>query len=978
LWPKGSGEIGNPITISAYGTGARPVIDGNYAVAPVLTIKDQNYWMFDNLEIKNSIGLGLFVDGSPGTDVYGFTITNLYVHDGGLNDGQHLILIGQYENHSVHDVLIDNVEASNGWRGIEIGGKCCNNPAVRSTNIIIRNAKVHDVQSDGILVASTNNALIEQSVVYNTGIMTTKKGHTPNGLWTWDCDDCIVQFNEVYESHSPKGDGGAFDIDYYNHRNVVQYNYGHDNDAYCVAIYGGASDDVTTNNVIRYNICSNDGRKGWNPGIYITAKRGGSVQDTFFYNNTVYWNPVNMTGQYAIHITSMDDGLAVNNTNIYNNLIYSTSPNLVSIEADAEQQNLDNNLYWYIGADSPNFKQGDLYYDSLSAWQAGTGKDMHSIYADPQLNDPTYHEFGFPTTSFTLQDGSPAINAGADLVALGIVTSMGTQDFFGNPLPVGAYDIGAYEYPLFSVIPTDNGVSVTKTPTPLPQTSTPTGSIPTPTPVASYFVDCSAVTNGTGTQVSPWNNLDNINGRTFVAGEQILFQRGTTCTGQLWPKGSGVSGNPIIISTYGTGARPIIDGNNAASPVVTIKDQSYWTFDSLEIKNSTGLGLFIDGNPGTDVYGFTITNLYVHDGGLNDGQHLILIGQYKNHSVHDVLIDNVEASNGWRGIEIGGKCCNEPEIRSTDITIRNVNVHDVQSDGILMASTKNGLIEHSVVANSGMMTELQNHTPNGLWTWDCDDCMVQFNEVYESHSPSVDGGAFDIDYYNHRNIVQYNYAHDNDNYCVAVFGGNANDVTLDSVVRYNICSNDVRDGSQGAGAVVIFIWAGGGIRNTFIYNNTIYYNPANTAPAINIGSRGDRGIQDTYLYNNIVYSTCPNLVRIFSPPNQLSLDHNLYWYLGPGEPNFSLNSTTYTNFSAWQTGTGKDMHSIYADPLLNDPKYHEFGFPTTSFTLQDESPAINAGVDLAALGIVTSMGMQDFFGNPLPVGAYDIGAYEHP
>jgi hypothetical protein len=63
---------------------------------------------------------------------------------------------------------------------------------------------------------------------------------------------------------------------------------------------------------------------------------------------------------------------------------------------------------------------------------------------------------------------------------------------------------------------------------------------------------------------------------------------------------------------------------------------------------------------------------------------------------------------------------------------------------------------------------------------------------------------------------------------------------------------------------------------------------------------------------------------------------------------------------------------------LNDPKYHEFGFPTTSFTLQDESPAINAGVDLAALGIVTSMGMQDFFGNPLPVSAYDIGAYEHP
>ena len=221
--------------------------------------------------------------------------------------------------------------------------------------------------------------------------------------------------------------------------------------------------------------------------------------------------------------------------------------------------------------------------------------------------------------------------------------------------------------------------------------------------------------------------------------------------------------------------------------MVTIKDQNYWTFDSLEVRNSTGLGLYVDGSPGADLHGFTLTNLYVHD----------------------VLIENVEASFGWRGIEIDGKCCNDPEIRSTNIIIHNAIVHDVQSDGILMASKNNGLIEHSAVSNSGLMTELQNHTPTGLWTWDCDDCTVQFNEVYESHLPSVDGGAFDIDYFDHRNIVQYNYAHDNDNYCVAVFSGNAIDVTLDKIVRYIICSNDVRDGSQGAGAIVIFIWAGG-------------------------------------------------------------------------------------------------------------------------------------------------------------------------
>jgi hypothetical protein len=519
---------------------------------------------------------------------------------------------------------------------------------------------------------------------------------------------------------------------------------------------------------------------------------------------------------------------------------------------------------------------------------------------------------------------------------------------------------------------------------PVPTTSPQASPSPSPAPTLIqysgpiYYVDCSATANGDGSPENPWNTLDTVNARTFVAGDQILFKRGTTCTGQLWPKGSGVSGNPIIVSAYGTGERPIIDGNYTVAPVVTIKDQNYWTFDSLEIRNSTGKGLYVDGSAGADLYGFTLTNLYVHHGGMNDEQHLILVGGYKNHSVHDVLIDGIEASDGWRGIEIGGKCCNDPSIRSTNVVIRNTTVHDVQSDGILLASTNNGLIEHSVVSNSGLMTELQNHTPNGLWTWDCDDCIVQFNEVYESHSPSVDGGAFDIDYFNHRNIVQYNYAHDNDNYCVAVFGGNANDVTLDSVVRYNICSNDVRDGSQGAGAIVIFIWSGGGIRNTFIYNNTIFYNPANAAPAISIGSRGDIGIKNTNIFNNIIYSTSPNLIRAFSPPGQLHMDHNLYWYVDSGEPYFSLNGSTYTGFSAWQTGSGLDVHSLYIDPLLNDPAYHGIGFPITSFTLQTGSPAINVGVDLVALGLQVSMGTRDFFGNPIPVGAYDVGANEYP
>jgi F5/8 type C domain-containing protein/parallel beta helix pectate lyase-like protein len=497
----------------------------------------------------------------------------------------------------------------------------------------------------------------------------------------------------------------------------------------------------------------------------------------------------------------------------------------------------------------------------------------------------------------------------------------------------------------------------------------------------TYYVDCSAATNGNGTQASPWNNLSTVNGTSFAAGDQILFKRGTTCVGQLWPKGSGVSGNPITVSAYGTGARPAINGNNAVAPVVTIKDQNYWTFDNLEIKNSTGLGLYVDGSNGADLYGFTLTNLYVHHGGMNDGQHLILVGLYQGHSVHDVLIDNVEASNGWRGIEIGGKCCNIPASRSTNITIRNANIHDVQSDGILMASSNNALAEHNLVSNTGLMTTLQNHTPNGLWTWDCDNCTVQFSEVYASHLPSWDGGAFDIDYFNHNNIVQYNYGHDNDAYCVAVFGGDGQDITTNNVVRYNICSNDARDGTyeeKRQGGIYMTVWSRGSIQDSYIYNNTIYWNPAGAYSAIklfNIWHGQD--ILNTNIYNNIIYSASPNLVNVNNYTSQMHMNYNLYWYTGAGNPNFLWSGTNFTSFSSFKAGSGQEANGLYVNPLLNDPTYHSNGFPTTSFTLLSGSPAINAGANLVALGLQTSMGTRDFFGNTIPQGgAYDIGAHE--
>jgi hypothetical protein len=304
--------------------------------------------------------------------------------------------------------------------------------------------------------------LIENNVAYNTGNVKTKDAGTPNAIWTWSCKDCIIQFNEAYLSHSPAVDGGAFDIDYPAENNIIQYNYGHDNDSYCVAVLGAANSG-TINSTVRYNICSNNCQEADSPDgsssrfgeFDLFTWDGGWLDGVAIYNNTVYWNPWDGAAWPAFCNGCIDGWPATlkgTRPNFFmNNIIYSTSPNLVFSLASGNMK-LDNNIYWYTGEGDPMFAYGgETYaeatrYTSLAAYQQGSGQDTHSQYINPLLNDPTSHANGMPTTAFTLLPGSPAVDAGADLLALGLVPDMGVQDFYGNSIPVGAYDIGAHEF----------------------------------------------------------------------------------------------------------------------------------------------------------------------------------------------------------------------------------------------------------------------------------------------------------------------------------------------------------------------------------------------------------------------------------------------------------------------------------------------------------------------------------------------------
>ena len=116
---------------------------------------------------------------------------------------------------------------------------------------------------------------------------------------------------------------------------------------------------------------------------------------------------------------------------------------------------------------------------------------------------------------------------------------------------------------------------------------------------------------------TPWQTLANVNATTFAAGNQILFAKGGAWSGALTPQGSGSSGNPIVVSSYGTGAMPIIAGGGAAA-AVKLYDQHDWTVQNLEITNTAATaspraGVYVQNDTTGILHGIHLVGNNIHD-----------------------------------------------------------------------------------------------------------------------------------------------------------------------------------------------------------------------------------------------------------------------------------------------------------------------------------------------------------------------------
>ena len=498
----------------------------------------------------------------------------------------------------------------------------------------------------------------------------------------------------------------------------------------------------------------------------------------------------------------------------------------------------------------------------------------------------------------------------------------------------------------------------------------------------------------------PFKNLGKINSITFSAGDKIKFKNGDSWKGYLKIRGSGSSGSPIVIDSYGnSNSKPVIDGHGYQASVF-LQNVEYIEINNLELKNEAShrksdgtLRLMDDSNRnGMDerfgilvlrfgagkninhikVSNVKISNIYPTPSN-KDNKHKgygIRFESYNDGDINyydGITIDNVDISlTGHYGIHIVNRMNGaQADYYHRNIKITNSKFYDTGGSGIVMARSKNILVENSEFTGTGSTKDSRMwERGSGLWTYTCNDAVIQKNIFENAYGPQDSFGAH-IDWGCERVVVQYCLSKNNFGGFVEILGEN-----LNCGYRYNISIGDgTRTGAHNGKIFWVSDFAGTnrrvGSKNNFIYNNTVYVPSTNpvTGQAMSPDLLIRENTEETYVYNNLIYISSGAKMNILTN-NDMDL-------------NFFRNNLYFGNVTI-DNNTAFEHHSseIMVDPKLVNPGSED----PNDYKLKSDSPAIGKGILINgsnnSSNFIQNNGGRDYFGNPVSNSEKpNIGAY---
>jgi hypothetical protein len=971
--------LGSSATLTIQGsneilTAPAPILTANSERA-VLRIKELSYITVNNLQVNMPAGSTAFIGVSIMNTGDHISITNCNFN---MTPGTSTLMgamvasahpTSLLEEGAFTDLTFNGNTSTGGGYGVSCNGLT----AGSATGIVVTNNTINGTNSNAVYLQNTNGVLVANNNINfaaSNGIQLAQAGNI-NGVVRDNFVSCTnptntLTFRGIYFFGNTPG-----------------------------------SPNKAINNVIRNMNAPNGDIIG------IGVRTAGAE----LYFNTVILDLPAGTSDFTV---GYDEELSNLNTLLRNNIFYITRAAsdytaAIAMTGTANPTSINSNFNVFYTANGANVavqKSNPVTaYATLANWQSASGGDANSFQTDPQFQAGT----AIPQSGVINGQGTPIAGITTDI--LGTVRS--------NPPDPGAYefsppsgDAAITDYvlpalphcastldvifeltnaggdPLTSVTInwTVNGVPQTPvnwtgTLASGASTNVLLGNIPV-APATFYDFTATASSPNGGVDINPANDsftyldfsmgyqgvitinagapVSPTNSQTFQSLADRLSLYGVCAAVTINVMNGPYTEQVVFNAIPGTSstARVTLNGNNQLlqffpaianfDHILQLNGVNYMNVENLRVTSlhpTQGRGIHITNDASkivlnnNEVTVSTINDASTTFGIIISGENWLLDGSLSD----SVIITGNKVTGGYSAIQLSGEHWTQPLTR---MRVEGNIVLDWYGFGVYLSYTNNAIVRSNVIrrptrVNSGSdaVTPAGITIPAGSLGF-----MLDKNRIYDLHlampgTPTISRG---------------------------VYVSGTTTAPTSGTIQNNLIYGMTNDGAQYG---IQQNSVNGPIN---IYHNTIVLNSANGASTSNTNAINMSRFEPqfgTAIRNNIFVVTRggTGIKRIFDIDDAGSVftsNNNIAWLNAPGGTQTfgQVGSTTYTTFTDWQTGTGKDLNSLFADPLFVSPPTGNF---TPSLFLADGTMmgTTSVGVLDDILGVVRSA-------NP------DAGAFE--
>lgn len=196
------------------------MINANGVDSVAVHLKNQSHWIIRDLEITNKAEVrsntyrwGILIENRNRALVSNIQILNNVIHDvtgsfhfygtksPHMNGGIAAVVFGSGATDKFDQIRIEgNLVYNAGRTGIVVWDQYWNGAGQASTQVVIRQNTVRDIDSDGILVYGCDGAILEHNLADKCGSYVESAENAFNGscaIWATRGANCVVQFNEA-------------------------------------------------------------------------------------------------------------------------------------------------------------------------------------------------------------------------------------------------------------------------------------------------------------------------------------------------------------------------------------------------------------------------------------------------------------------------------------------------------------------------------------------------------------------------------------------------------------------------------------------------------------------------------------------------------------------------------------------------------------------------------------------------------------